>query len=58
MNPLDLLQSCLLELLHELEETGIALTVGGGYGLILKSRQIAERESYITGNTAAIAFYK
>lgn len=34
------MQSCLLELLHELDGADIMLTVGGGYGLILKSRQI------------------
>lgn len=40
MNPLDLLQSCLLEILHRIDGSGIILTVGGGYGLILKGRQV------------------
>ncbi len=45
MNPLDLLQFCLLKLLHELEGTGITLTVGGGYGLVLKRQQIIDNAS-------------
>lgn len=39
-NPFDLLQSNLLDLLYELEGSGIRITIGGGYGLYLKRQQI------------------
>lgn len=45
-----MLQSCLLELLHELDGAGVMLTVGGGYGLILKSRQVMDE-----GNATLLA---
>jgi len=36
MNPEDLLQASLLDLLYELKDTGIRLILGGGYGLYQK----------------------
>lgn len=40
---MDPLRTCLLDLLHELREKGIPLTVGGGFGLFLKRQHLIER---------------
>jgi hypothetical protein len=42
MEVLDLLQASLLDLLYELRGRNIRLTIGGGYGLYLKQRQLRE----------------
>lgn len=36
MNPADLLEASLLDILYELKDTEISLILGGGYGLHLK----------------------
>jgi hypothetical protein len=40
---MDHLRTCLLDLLYELRERTIPLTIGGGFGLFLKRRHFAER---------------
>ncbi|MGH9318783.1 MAG: hypothetical protein ACRD3V_02700 [Vicinamibacteria bacterium] len=37
----DDLRTVLLDLLHELEETGTNVMLGGGYGLFLKQEHLA-----------------
>ena len=43
---MDPLLTCLLDLLYELREQNTPLTVGGGFGLFLKRRQLDEREEW------------
>src|SRR5262245_21675422 len=40
---MDPLRACLLDLLYELRDKDIPLTVGGGFGLFLKRQHLAER---------------
>lgn len=40
----NLLRASLLDLLHELREADIPLIIGGGYGIYLKQRFVAERQ--------------
>lgn len=40
---MDPLRICLLDLLYELRDKNIPLTIGGGYGLFLKRQHLAER---------------
>jgi hypothetical protein len=40
---MDPLRACLLDLLYELRDEDIPLTVGGGFGLFLKRQDLAER---------------
>lgn len=42
MNQLDLLRTALLDLLYELRETDVRLTIGGGYGLYLKREYLRQ----------------
>src|SRR5207302_2210353 len=44
MEPLDLLQASLLDLLYELRAHDVRLIVGGGYGLYLKQRWLRETQ--------------
>lgn len=39
---MDPLRICLLDLLYELRDKNIPLTIGGGYGLFLKRQHLAE----------------
>ena len=41
---MDPLRACLLDLLYELRDHDIPLTVGGGYGLFLKRMYLADRK--------------
>ena len=40
---MDPLRTCLLDLLYELRDQNVPLTVGGGFGLFLKRMHLAER---------------
>src|SRR5581483_8447906 len=42
---MDPLLTCLLDLLYELRDQGVPLTVGGGFGLFLKRRHLTEQRT-------------